>query len=288
MYDPAMDLSIEHRRISVGPRTLGYLAAGSRRSSEQLLVFLHAFPLDAAMWTPQVRALPEGWAAVAPDFRGFGASDADEPRFQRADARLEDYAEDIRALLDSVGAARAALCGCSMGGYAALAALRRFPERVSGLLLADTRATADSEAARASRAAMLELLDRDGPSAVAAEMRSKLVGTTSRDTRPDVLAAIDRMMAQATARGVGCAISRMLNRPDSTASLAAFKSPVTVVVGEEDNLTPPPEAASMAALVPGAALVTIPRAGHLSNLEAPDDFNAAMRTWLDAVAAEQS
>jgi pimeloyl-ACP methyl ester carboxylesterase len=276
-------LPVERKQISLGSRTLNYLQAGPR-PSDRLAVFLHAFPLNAAMWEPQLRAMPEGWAAVAPDFRGFGGSTPDAAEVDREGARLEDYADDVAALMDALGVPRAAVCGCSMGGYAAFAMLRRVPGRVSGLLLAATRATADSEAARGSRAAMLEQLDREGPPAVAAGMRPKLVGAASRSERPGVLAAIDSLMGRATARGIGFAVARMLNRPDATADLAAFRGPVCVVVGEEDTLTPPPEAASMAALVPGAALVTIPRAGHLSNLEAPEDFNAAMRDWLAAVA----
>jgi len=278
-----VDLPVARSNISIGHRTLSYLAAGPL-PSQSVIVFLHAFPLNAAMWAPQLRAVPDEWAAVAPDFRGFGGSTADDAHLAREDARLEDYAGDVAALMDAVGASRAALCGCSMGGYAAFAVLRRLPGRVSGLLLADTRATADTQAARASRLVTLELLDRGGPAAVAADMRSKLVGVTTRDGRPEVLAAIDRMMAEATASGTGCAVSRILNRPDATAELAAFRGPVAVVVGEEDLLTPPSEAAAMAASLPGATLVRIPGAGHLSNLEAPDAFNAAMRAWLESVS----
>ena len=274
---------MERMQIPIGRRSLSYLACGSF-SNDRLVVFLHAFPLNAEMWMPQLRALPEDWSAVAPDFRGFGESDADENGIDRTEARLEDYAADVAALLDALGAGRAALCGCSMGGYAAFAVLRRLPGRVAGLLLADTRAAADTDAASASRAAMLELLDRDGPAAVAAEMRPKLVGPATRQERPDVLAAVDSLMDRATARGIGFAVARMRNRPDATSDLAAFRGPVRVVVGEEDTLTPPVEAAAMAAAVPGAALVTIPRAGHLANLESPDAFNEAMRGWLDVVA----
>ena len=278
-----MNLSVERRQIPIGRRTLSYLACGPF-PTDTLVVFLHAFPLNAEMWMPQLRALPEDWSAVAPDFRGFGESDADENGIDRAEARLEDYAADVAALLDALGAGRAALCGCSMGGYAAFAVLRRLPGRVAGLLLADTRAAADTDAASASRAAMLELLDRDGPAAVAAEMRPKLVGPATRQERPDVLAAVDSLMDRATARGIGFAVARMRNRPDATSNLAAFRGPVRVVVGEEDTLTPPVEAVAMAAAVPGAACVTIPRAGHLANLESPDAFNEAMRGWLDVVA----
>ena len=112
------------------------------------MVFLHAFPLNAEMWVPQLRAMPEGWAAVAPDFRGFGASTADDEGVPRADARLEDYAEDVAALMD---ASASRVRRCADARWAAtrrFAVLRRFPERVSGLLLADTRAAADTEAAR--------------------------------------------------------------------------------------------------------------------------------------------
>jgi len=275
-------LSVERRTIAAGPRTLSCLATGPF-PNERVVVFLHAFPLNAEMWLPQLQALPEGWSGIAPDFRGFGGSDPDAEDASRSHARLEDYADDIAALMDTLGASSAALCGCSMGGYAALAMLRRFPGRVNAFLLADTRATADSDAARASRAAMLDLLDREGPRSVAADMRLKLVGPTSQRDRPRVLAAIDGLMGSATATGIGFAIARMMNRPDATPELAAFHGSVCVVVGEEDTLTPPGEAASMAALAPGAPLVIIPRAGHLSNLEGPDAFNSAMHEWLAAV-----
>jgi 3-oxoadipate enol-lactonase len=269
--------------MTIGARTLSYLAAGTF-PNDRLVVFLHAFPLNAGMWVPQLRAMPAGWSAVAPDLRGFGESDPDGADYPRENARLEDYADDAAALLAALGANRAAVCGCSMGGYTALAMTRRHPARVSGLLLADTRATADPDAARASRRAMLELLDRNGPAAVAADMKTKLVGSTSMSQRPGVVAEMDRLMAAATASGVGCAIHRIMNRQDTTADLAAFRGPVTVVVGEEDTLTPPAEASAMAAAVPGSTLVTIPGAGHLSNLEAPDAFNAALHAWLNAIA----
>jgi pimeloyl-ACP methyl ester carboxylesterase len=273
---------VERRSLTIGSSTLSYLAAGEAGGA-RLVIFLHAFPLDADMWAPQLHALPAGWSAAAPDFRGFGGSTPDPDSAARSGASIDEYADDVLALMDELGAARAALCGCSMGGYAAFAVLQRAPDRVSGLLLADTRATADTDAARVSRAAMLALLDRDGPAAVAADMRAKLLGPTTKEQRPAVGDAIDNMMGRATSAGIGFAVARMMNRPDRTPSLAAFRGPVCVAVGEEDQLTPPAEAAAMAALVPGSSLVNIPRAGHLSNLEAPGAFNAAMHDWLERI-----
>ncbi len=284
MYDPAMDELIARREVRLGSRTVSYLAAGPPEPTN-LIVFLHAFPLSAEMWRPQLMALPAGWSAVAPDFRGFGESTPDEPAApRREDAGLEDYAADVAGLLDMIGVSRGVFCGCSMGGYTLLSFLRRCPQRVAGMVLADTRATADTDSGRAGRFAMLELLDREGPPAIASQMRSKLVGTTSRASRPSVVAAIDSLMRTATPSGVGHAVVRMLNRPGFTADLAAFRGPVLVVVGEEDELTPPAESELMAGAVPGASFVRIPEAGHLSNLEAPDTFNAVLHELLAAVS----
>ena len=109
MYDPPVILSVERRTSAAGPRTLSYLATGPF-PNERVVVFLHAFPLNAGMWLPQLQGLPEGWSGIAPDFRGFGGSDPDAEDASRSDSRLEDYADDVAALMDTLGASSAALC----------------------------------------------------------------------------------------------------------------------------------------------------------------------------------
>jgi pimeloyl-ACP methyl ester carboxylesterase len=233
------------------------------------------------MWRPQVAALPPGWTALTPDFRGFGDAPPDPGGATRnLQVSLDDYADDVVTHMDGAGVDRAVFCGCSMGGYTALALLRRHPARVAGLVLADTKASADTEQARVSRRAMLELLDREGPSAVTASMLPRLVGPSTKAARPDVMPAVSALAARATQSGIGHAVVRMLNRPDSSAALAAFRGPVLIVVGEEDELTPVSESEAMHALVPGSRLVVIPGAGHLSNIEAPERFNAALGAFL--------
>jgi 3-oxoadipate enol-lactonase len=280
-----VSLVVERRQILVGGRLLSCLATGEPGAG-QVIVFLHAFPLNAAMWHAQLAALPPGWTGLAMDFRGFGRSEADEVSSEAPGAmRMDDYASDVAGVLDALGAPRAAVCGCSMGGYAALAVLRQYPQRVTGLLLADTRATADGEAARAGREAMLEALDRGGPAAVAANMRPKLAGATTHAARPAVVAAIDGMMLDATDAGIRAAVLRMMGRPDATSDLAGFPGPVAVVVGEEDALTPLAEAESLAAVASDAAFVTIPAAGHLPNLEAPGAFDGALLGLLARIGS---
>lgn len=247
----------------------------------QLVVFLHAFPLDSRMWEPQLGAIPADWDSWCPDFRGFGDAAPDAvDESSCLSSSLDDYASDVLQELNARGVERAVFCGCSMGGYVALAVLRLAPERVAGLVLADTRATADTPQGRANRLAMLDVVDREGPEAVVSQMAQKLVGQTTRDSRPEVNHEIARMSSRATAGGIRQAIIRMLNRPDSTAALSEFDGPVLVIVGAEDELTPVADAEAMAAASPAAALVVVPGAGHLANLEAPDAFNAALRAFL--------
>jgi 3-oxoadipate enol-lactonase len=250
------------------------------------ILFLHAFPLNRAMWQPQVEALPPGWTALAPDFRGFGGAPADDDPSRLATLSLDDYVADVLTEMNAQGIGRAVFCGCSMGGYTALALLRLSPERVAGLVLADTKATADTDLGLASRRAMLDLLDREGPGAVTAQMLPRLVGPTTAASRPTATREVAQLAANATAAGVRGAIIRMMNRPDSMTALAAFRGPVLVTVGAEDELTPVAEAERMAALVPGARLAVLPNAGHLANLETPDAFNAELRAFLSGLKPE--
>jgi len=253
------------------------------------IVFLHAFPLNRAMWRPQIEALPQGWTALAPDFRGFGDAPADEDVATRmATLSLDDFAGDVIRAMVACGIGPAIFCGCSMGGYVALAMLRLCPERVAGLVLADTKATADTDAGRASRRAMLDLLSREGPGAVTAQMLPRLVGPTTAAQRPTVVRETAELAEHATSAGIRGALVRMLNRPDSTAALSAYRGPVLVTVGAEDELTPIADAESMAAMVPGARLAVIPEAGHLASLETPGVFNEELRAFLSGLKPEAS
>jgi 3-oxoadipate enol-lactonase len=243
------------------------------------LVLLHAFPLAADMWAPQLAAAPPGWRVVAPDFRGFGASSPDPAS---VDPLIDDYAGDVLALLDHLALDRVVVGGLSMGGYAAFALMRLAPDRVQGIVLADTRAGADGEAARASRGAMLEVLDRGGVAAVFERMQPGLFGRTTMATRPDVVEGIRRLALAQSVAGVGRAIERLRSRPDSTPLLATMSCPTLVVVGEEDQITGLGDAQAMHDRIPMSELIVIGRAGHLSNVEQPREFNAALTRFLTA------
>lgn len=196
---------------------------------------------------------------------------------------MTDYAADVVDLLDEMGFERLVIGGASMGGYAALAFMTLAADRVDGLVLANTRAVADSPEARANRRSMMAVVDREGPSGVARDMMPRLLGATTHQTQPDLEAMVRRFIKQQSPAAVRAAIQRMMHRPDSTPILAQVRVPTLVITGEEDELIPVDESKAMAAAIPGAALVVIPKAGHLSNLEQPDAFNRALHQFLGSL-----
>ena len=261
----------------IGSNTIAYLDSAPGDHSLRTYVLLHAFPLGANQWEPQIRSIPAGWRLITPDLRGFGGSTELDSLSALA---ITDYAHDVVDLLEELALPRAVIGGLSMGGYAALALLQSAPQYVEALVLADTRATADSPEGRANRRSMLALVDREGPSGVAREMMPKLLGKTTRETNPAIEAQVRRLIKQQSPVAIRGGIHRMMHRPDTTALLPLITVPTLVIVGEEDELTPPEDSRRIAEAVPGATLVTIPAAGHLSNLEQPDAFNAALNAFL--------
>jgi pimeloyl-ACP methyl ester carboxylesterase len=183
-------------------------------------------------------------------------------------------------LLDHLSLAAATVCGVSMGGYAAFAFVRRHPARLHGLVLADTKASADTDAARRMRAEQAEAVRRDGTAAIADTFLPRLVGPTTHAERPGVVARLREIILANPPRGVTDALAGLAARADSTSTLREIRVPTLVVCGAEDVLTPPAESEALHAGIRGSALELIPRAGHLANVEAPDAFNRVVEAFL--------
>lgn len=264
--------------LKSGSRTIAYIDSAPGAGPRHTLVLAHAFPLGAQMWEPQLRAMPEGWRLIALDLRGFGGSTDPEP--DASTPTLDQYADDVVDLLAGLEIESAVIGGLSMGGYVALAVMRRTPGLARALVLADTRAGADTSEGRAARRGMLALLDREGPPGIAQDMMPKLLGRATMGDNPDAAETVRRLIKGQSAAAIRGAILRMKDRPDATAGLGAINVPTLVLVGDEDVLTPPREAALLAGSIPHASLVTIAGAGHLSNLERPETFNASLGAFL--------
>lgn len=244
------------------------------------LILLHAFPMSADMWLPQLARVPLGWQFIAPDIRGFRGMGPAFEDAQLQGATMDDYARDVIELMDHLDVPKAAVLGLSMGGYVAMAVAARAPRRVSHLILADTRMTADTDAQRAGRDTMRADVERDGAKAAADAMLPNLLGATSHREQPDLDDAVRRLIEVNRAEAIVGALGAMKSRPDRAATLAEFRGPALVICGEEDAITKPAENEAIAATIPGATLVTIPKAGHLSNLEQAAAFNTALQKFL--------
>src|SRR5436190_1567763 len=263
----------------IGSRTIAYLDSAPGDRTLRALVLLHAFPIGANLWEPQMRSVPAGWRLITPDLRGFGGStELDSVN----GLSMVDYAEDVVDLLGELGITRAVIGGCSMGGYATLALYQSHPEIFDAMILANSRAGADSPEARANRRGMLALVDREGAAGVAKEMMPKLLGKTTHETDSSIEAFVRRLIKQQSPVAIRTAIHRMMHRSDSMPMLPSVTVPTLVITGAEDDLIPVDEARRMASAVPGATLVIIPGAGHLANLEQRAAFADTLKGWSRA------
>ena len=242
------------------------------------LLFIHGFPFDRTMWRSQIAGLQLTCRVIAPDLRGFGHStDTDGEAVS-----METYAEDLRALLDSLNVKQAVLAGLSMGGYIALAFLAQYADRVKGLILANTRATPDSETARQGRLNTANTVaTSSSTSTVVESMAPKMLGPTA---KPETAVAVRSMMAGQRSLGVTSALRGMAARPDRLALLPFIKVPTLIISGSADGLIPVSDSEAMQTAIPESRLIIIPEAGHLSNLEKADAFNDAVREFIGKLA----
>jgi len=238
------------------------------------IAFVHGFPHNRTLWAPQVNALVDRARCIALDLRGFGESSKHGP------FSIDQFADDLALLLRLLGIERAVVAGLSMGGYVALAFWRRHRAMVRALVLADTRAGADSDDGREKRRALIDVAKTRGSGAVADAQITGMIGKSTRAKRPALIDDVHRMLGSAPVDGIVGALEAMMERIDSTATLPTIDVPTLVVVGAEDVLTPPSEAEILHEAIRGSRLEVIDHAGHVSNLERPAAFNHVLTEFL--------
>lgn len=246
--------------------------------TEGHVVLIHAFPLNASLWQPQVDRAPAGWRFVTPDLPGFGRSSLPPVR------TIDGMAHAVLAHLDELRIERAVIGGMSMGGYVTLALFRLAPERFSGMVLADTRATADNDQQREGRRRMIASVRQDGPQAVADEMLPRLLGETTHRDQPELATRVRQMIETNSADAIAGAVEAMMGRVDSRPLLAEIAVPALVVCGDEDVLTPPSDSEALHAAISGSRLAVLAGAGHLSNIEAAEAFSLTLNAFLTGLS----
>lgn len=239
------------------------------------LVLLHPFPAHHGIWKPIAEMLAERFRVITPDLRGLGQTPPGD-----GIVTMEKHANDLRQVCQDARVQKAVFAGNSIGGYILFEFWRRFRERVSGLILVDTKAGADTEDARKNRLAAAEDVLKRGTEPFIDAQLSKLLGETTHRNRPDRVQQAKQMMMQASAAGIAAVQRGMAERHDSTPTLTTIAVPTLVIVGEEDTLTPRTEMEKIHGSIQGSVMRCVPKAGHYAPFEQPGEVHKVMREFL--------
>ncbi|MBM4160217.1 MAG: alpha/beta fold hydrolase [Ignavibacteria bacterium] len=240
------------------------------------VIFIHGFPFNHSMWDPQMKALPNHFRAIAYDVRGHGESDVVDGQFT-----IEFFVDDLIALLDHLVIERAVLVGLSMGGYIALRAVERHPERVRAMVLCDTRSEADSNEGKTKRSATIKAVKANGVAAFAEDFVKLVFAPQTFETDPQTIQMIKIAIRGNSPLGICGTALAIACRTDTTAALPSISVPTLILVGEHDNLTPPAAAQAMHDKIAGSELHILSHAAHMSNLENTTDFNKHLIEFLN-------
>ena len=240
------------------------------------VVLLHPFPCSRGFWRPVVERLESRFRVTTYDLRGLGESETGQ-----GVATMARHAEDLERLCVEMKITRAVFAGCSIGGYILFEYWRRHRERFRGLVLCDTKALADDEAARQGRELAASDVLLRGPESFLQKSLPNLVGASTQRNRPDVFEAARRLCSASTAPGIAAVQRGMALRPDSTRELPQIDVPCLVLCGEEDLPTPPPVMEAMARQISGAKFQVLPSAGHFAAFEQPEESARILRQFLE-------
>lgn len=258
--------------LSTNETKLYYIDVG--QPSSPPIVLVHGFPLSHEMWTNQIEILKNAYRVVAYDLGGQGRSEVGDGQFT-----LEFLVDDLIALLDHLKIEQAVLCGLSMGGYVSLRAVERNTERVSGLVLCDTKSETDPNETKLARGASIRAIKRNGVDAYAETfLKGALSPTSLKD--PSVVETAAKIIRKNQALGLSGTLLALAGRTDTTSFLPKIQVPTLILVGEQDTITPPEQSHKMHSMIQKSELHLIPRAAHLSNMENPLDFNTHLLNFL--------
>jgi pimeloyl-ACP methyl ester carboxylesterase len=248
--------------------------------SEKAIIFIHGFPFDHHMWKYQVDYLQKIYTCITYDIRGLGQSTADGGQFT-----IEDLVDDLFSVISETGIVKPVICGLSMGGYIALRAVEKEENKFSGLILCDTKAESDSDAAKLKRAVSIRFInEHGGPEYTAAFIPECFSPGSIKQIEKDYNEILEKSLKTDPVGLKGCLLA-MAGRSDTTAYLAKIRIPTLVLCGEEDNFSPPSVMRAMAEKINHSEFHVIKNAGHLSPVENPDIVNSIIFAFLNKIPA---
>lgn len=256
---------------------LTYLQSGPEKPGTPAVILLHAFPLSAEMWKPQLYALGcAGYRAVAPNVFGVEGSD------EKPGWNFTDYAHELAALMDSLDIEKATVLGLSMGGYQAFEFYRHYPGKIVSLVLCDTRAESDTPQAREQRKAFMKSVEACGPEEAIRRMVPNYFSPNDAGSGGELAREASEIIRRQPAGVINAAMGAILMRTDSSPMLSSIRCPVLVMCGAEDRMTPPETAEAISVRIRGSRLILLGGAEHISNMEQPEAFNRSLLEFLHA------
>ncbi|MDD8018289.1 MAG: alpha/beta fold hydrolase [Bacteroidota bacterium] len=261
--------NVLHRYIDVGISTAAPI------------IFIHGFPFSHKMWAfpgGQTEALSGTHRVIAYDVRGHGESEVGTGHYS-----IEFFVDDLIGLMNQLTIPKAILCGLSMGGYIALRAVERHADRISGLVLCDTRSEADPNEARVKRAQAIKEIQENGMKQYAENYVKNVFAPESLQQKAEAVRMIQSIIERTSPISIYGTLMALASRTDTTAALPFITCPTLILVGEKDTLTPPTAAQAMKDKIPNAQLFLIPKAAHMSNVENPEDFNTHLVEFVSKI-----
>lgn len=258
---------------TVNNLTVSYIDEGSINAPT--IIFIHGFPLNKTMWNKQIGELKKNYRVIAYDIRGHGDSDAGHDDFS-----IELFVNDLLSLMDALKIDKTILCGFSMGGYIALNAIENYPKRFNALLLCDTNCSDDKPEAKEKRMSTIESIKGKGLEQYAEESLKKLFAPISFSKQIKEIPLVREMIMKTSKQSIYKTLHALAERKESCTKLHEIKMPVLIMVGKEDEITPPDVALSMHERIKGSTIHIIDHAGHLSNMESSKEFNNQLTGFL--------
>ena len=266
-------MKFEEKKVWAGDVNVSYLDEGNRDGIP--VVFIHGFPFDKSTWEEQIEVLKADHRVIAYDLRGHGGTNPGTQEFS-----VQLFTEDLFLFLDELKIEKAILCGLSMGGYIALHAIHQQPLRIAGLVLCDTQCFADTEEAKEKRMKSVEHIRANGLKQYASDSVKKLFSETSLTNKPEEVSVIEKIILKTPVETICNTLIALAGRMETCSVLPLVNVPVLIMVGADDKVTTPEASQKIQELTPGSMLRVLEKAGHLSNLENPEDFNLHLKNFL--------
>ncbi len=269
---------IKSNKIRIGDISISYLIKKSPTTSSKTIIFLHGFPFNKNMWRDQLEALPEDITGIALDIRGHGLSTSGHSFFS-----IDVFAKDIRVFMEKLDVEQATLCCISMGGYIALRAYQLFPEKISGLILADTHSKADTNVGKQKRFDSIQAVLNHGRRPFSIGFVENVFSANSIQEKAEAVEYIKSAIRRNSVRSICSTLLALAARTDTSDTLKDISVPTLLIRGSDDRITSAQDMKDLEEAIPNARFKEIAGCGHLPNLEAPEEFNQVINEFMDGV-----